>query len=114
MDILDQMSEPPAQINYEDAQIAVFGYDEKYHGTDATIILYDDSEFFENFEKDEILELVSKRKLEGIEIDTDDIRKMLILILDSYTMLRQEDPSLENRLKLSGKMFDLLEKIRVL
>ena len=114
MDFLERMMPPPADINIEDAQIEVFGYDEKHHGPDAITVIFDDSEYFENYEKEEILELIRKRKIEGVEIDSETVRNMLLLILDSYEMLRREDPSLSDRLKLSGKMFDLLEKIKVL
>jgi len=113
IDFLDAMKDPPPDIDLPNAKVAVFPVDTKKGTTSAKIVIYDDSDYYEVFSRKDILELVERRELAGIVIETSSIADMIMRLLDSHVALRM-NPSEEERLRLCQKIYDLLEPTRMI
>lgn len=114
MDILDSMKEPPADVDLHNAQIIVFDYTGKKSMPSASTVIFDDSEYYEPYKKDEILKLVENRKIQGIVIESEKLTEMLMRLLDSFEILRSTEATEEEKMRLSNKIYDLLEPMRVI
>lgn len=113
MSLLDMLRDKPADFDVRTAQQMVFVGDKSTLESSA-MVLYDDSNYFEVFTGDEIKKLVEERKMEGVVVPVVKIKDMTVLLLDSYAVLMNEGSSLEERLKVSQRINDLLETMRLI
>lgn len=114
MDLLDRLADRPADFNLKTSSEMTFIAKDKSQITPVRQVYYDDSNYFEQFTGDDILNLVESHKIEGVIVPVTKMKDMVMLLMDSYAVLMDQNASLEDRLKVSNRINDLLSPLRLL
>tara|TARA_B100000614_G_scaffold262909_1_gene300975 strand:- start:468701 stop:469045 length:345 start_codon:yes stop_codon:yes gene_type:complete len=114
MDLLEHMQEPPINIDLKNAFVGVFDENDDYQGDHGHIVLYDDSEYFDAYERPDVLKLVQTKKMEGIAIDGAALKEVLMCLLESYAALIIPEMTAQDRLKAANRIRDILDPMRLL
>ncbi len=114
VDLIRAMQEPPADIDLHKANQLAFVDPKKSINQEVALVLYDETSYHEAFTADEVLTLVSRKKIEGIIIPASKIRDMVIMLLDAYPSLVNQNARMEDRLKVANRISAFLTDMRVM
>jgi hypothetical protein len=112
-DLIDMLRDKPADFDVRTAQQMTFVGD-KSTIESSSLVLYDDGSYFEVYAGNDIKKLVEERKMEGVIVPIAKVKDMTVLLLDSYAVLMNPNSTLEEKLRVSQRINDLLETMRLL